>query len=258
MNTKANTNNSETLEGTTNMYGGITITPAQLPPKNTNFKEILVNSINRWRNENLRLVWLEIPVDLASFVPIAVDLGFSYHHAQKNTIMMTLPLSKDTHIPNYATHNLGAGAVVINENNELLVVNERFRRDQTKPYYKLPGGAVDPAENISKAAEREVMEETGIYTQFIGIVCLRHRHGFRFGTSDLYIVCRLKPLSKEITSDPHEIEDCKWMPLTNYFSSDYVADFNKKIVQLALQSTPLQHAHINDGQDYEFLSSEKS
>ena len=56
MNTKANTNNSETLEGTTNMYGGITITPAQLPPKNTNFKEILVNSINRWRNENLRLV----------------------------------------------------------------------------------------------------------------------------------------------------------------------------------------------------------
>ena len=35
--------------------------------------------------------------------------------------MMTLPLSKDTHIPNYATHNLGAGAVIINENNELLV-----------------------------------------------------------------------------------------------------------------------------------------
>ena len=127
----------------------------------------------------------------------------------------------------------------INENNQLLVVNERFRRDQTKPYYKLPGGAVDPAENISKAAEREVMEETGIYTQFIGIVCLRHRHGFRFGTSDLYIVCRLKPLSKEITSDPHEIENCKWMPLTNYFSSDYVADFNKKIVQKYIRIYPI-------------------
>ena len=258
MNTKANQNNSKPLEGTTNMYGGITITSAQLPPKSKNFKEILVNSISRWKNANLRLVWIEIPLDLASFVPIAADLGFSYHHAQKNTIMMTLPLSKDTHIPNYATHNLGAGAVVINESNELLVVNERFRRDQTKPYFKLPGGAVDPAENIGEAAEREVMEETGIYTQFVGIVCLRHRHQFRFGTSDLYIVCRLKPLSKEIISDPGEIEDCKWMPLTNYFSSGYVADFNKKIVQLALQSNPLQHTYINDGQDYEFLSGEKS
>ena len=258
MNTKANQYNSRTLEGTTNMYGGITITAGQLPPKNANFKEILVNSICQWKDASLRLVWLEIPLDLASFVPIATSLGFSYHHAQKDTIMMTLPLSKDTHIPNYATHNLGAGAVVINENDELLVVNERFRRDQTKPYFKLPGGAVDPAENIGKAAEREVMEETGIYAQFIGIVCLRHRHGFRFGTSDLYIVCRLKPLSKEITSDPGEIEDCKWMPLTTYFSSDYVADFNKKIVQLALHGSPLQPTYINDGQDYEFLSGEKS
>ena len=132
--------------------------------------EILVNSITQWKNENLRLVWLEIPLYLASFVTIAVNLGFCYHHAKRNTIMMTLPLSKDTHIPNYATPNLGAGAVVINENNELLVVNERFRRDQTKPYFKLPGGAVDPAENIGEAAEREVMEETGIYSKFIGIV----------------------------------------------------------------------------------------
>ena len=48
------------------------------------------------------------------------------------------------------------------------------------------------------------------------------------------------------------------MRLTNYFSSDYVADFNKKIVQLALQSTPLQQTHINDEQDYEFFSGEKS
>jgi len=36
---------------------------------------------------------------------------------------------------------VGAGAMVINENKEILVVREKYYK---KPHWKLPGGYVDP------------------------------------------------------------------------------------------------------------------
>ena len=64
----------------------------------------------------------------------------------------------DALIPGYATHFIGAGGVVINEKEEILVVSEKCRRNRNNPAYKLPGGALHAGEHIAEAVTREVLE----------------------------------------------------------------------------------------------------
>ena len=42
-------------------------------------------------------------------------------------------------VPNYAHHTVGVGGFVVNDKDELLVIEERFRF-QDKAHWKLPGG----------------------------------------------------------------------------------------------------------------------
>ena len=45
----------------------------------------------------------------------------------------------------------------------------------------MPGGRVDTAEPIGKAAEREVWEETGIETEHQGVLAFRELIEYQFG-----------------------------------------------------------------------------
>ena len=88
---------------------------------------------------------------------------------------------------------------------------------------------------------REVLEETGVQTKFEALVCFRHWHGYRYGKSDIYFVCRLSPLSEEVTMQAEELEECLWMPVADYFGSELVSVFNKRIVRAALASPGVTH-----------------
>lgn len=63
---------------------------------------------------------------------------------------------------------------------------------------------------------REVREETGILTEFDSLLGFRHAHGYGFGCSDIYVVARLKPLTREIQKCEREIADCTWMKVTKF------------------------------------------
>lgn len=58
---------------------------------------------------------------------------------------------------------------------------------------------------------RETLEETGIRTEFVAVLCFRHMRGYRWGTDDLYFACFLRPLNTNITINTDEIADAKWM-----------------------------------------------
>ena len=66
-------------------------------------------------------------------------------------------------------------------------------------------------EDIVDAVKREVLEETGIQTTFVSLICFRHMLNFRFGCSDIYFICHLKPLNQDIDIEPREIADARWM-----------------------------------------------
>lgn len=139
---------------------------------------------------------------------------------------------------------------MLNQQRELLVVCERHRNPGQPPFYKLPGGALQPGEHLEDAVIREVLEETGVRTRFDALVCFRHWHGYRYGKSDIYFVCRLHPLSEDITMQEEEIEDCRWLPVDEFLGSEEISVFNKSIVTAALESggvTPTVIPGFEDG-----------
>jgi hypothetical protein len=46
--------------------------------------------------------------------------------------------------------------------------------------------------------------------------------------SDIYFICLMKPLSRDINKDDHEIDKCQWTPLKDYFAMTHL-----RAVQLA-------------------------
>ncbi|MGI9145848.1 MAG: NUDIX domain-containing protein [Chloroflexota bacterium] len=217
------------------IFGGVIIEADQLPEDGNVFEAALRRSLETWKAGPVRLAWLSVPIQRAGLIPIAVAAGFTFHHTNDNDLMLVCRIVEDAFVPFHATHYVGVGGVVINGRQELLVVCEKHRRT-SKPYYKLPGGALHPGEHLVEAVTREVLEETGVQTRFEALVCFRHWHGYRYGKSDIYFVCRLSPLSEEVTMQADEIEECFWMPLADYFESDLVSVFNKRIVRAAVSS----------------------
>ena len=183
------------LAATPNPFRGVVVKTDELPPNPNDFAAALDASIAEWHEAGYEVAWVDIPLELATHVPIATQRGFTYHHADGDGITATLMLIPDSFIPPYATHYVGAGGVVLNDKEELLVVCERYRIDNRPPFYKLPGGALEQGEHIVDSIIREVMEETGVEAKFEALTCFRHWHGYRYGKSDIYFVCRLRALT---------------------------------------------------------------
>lgn len=155
--------------------------------------------------------------------------------------MLTKWLGKDedNSLPPGPHHFIGVGGIVLKQINpskvstsyedfEILVIQEKSGPSANfKDFWKLPGGLVDKNENISKAIEREVFEETGIIVNFDKICCLRENHiGLssmtRKSSTDLYLFCSLflkNDSNFEITIQEKEIKAAKWMNLNNFLNS---------------------------------------
>ena len=247
----------EILSFNTNPFGGVLVDPLTLPQDPQGFRSQLAYSMDEWIAEGYKVAWLEVPLDRSALVPVAVEAGFSYHHADESYVMMTNQLEQDSYIPQYATHYLGAGAVVVSENRELLVVSERYKFRGTRgPGYKLPGGALMTGEHLAEGIVREVLEETGIQSKFEALACFRHWHGYRYGKSDIYFVCRLSPLSYDITRQEEEIAECLWMPVDDFLEDPQIGNFNKSIVKAALDHPGISPGDIEgygDPKRFEFF-----
>lgn len=230
----------DVLQATTNAFSGVVTDPVRLPADPEEFRLLLDLSLRAWADEGLKVVWLEIPIAMSHLIPLAVEAGFTFHHSGTDYLMLTYHLVEGAFIPPYASHYIGAGGVVLNEREELLVVWENAHRSGSRRYYKLPGGALHQGEHLVDGVIREVREETGVLTRFESLVCFRHWHGYRFGKSDIYFVCRLSPLTSEIHRQAEEIAECLWMPVQEYLTSEYVGIFNRRIVEAALD----EHCHL--------------
>ena len=192
----------------------------------------------------------------SSWIPELTKQGFELHHANppnQIAFLKWLPESVDNPVPSFAHHMIGVGGFVVNDKNEILVVSERYRY---RSHWKLPGGYVDPEEHLGEAATREVLEETGIKTEFSHILgfrynlswpingfgnhsfflfFFRHGHKMNFDCSDIYFIVCLKPLNEDIKICLREISDSKWMPIREYIDHELVHDMNKKFARKYLE-----------------------
>ncbi|XP_053559601.1 nucleoside diphosphate-linked moiety X motif 6 isoform X2 [Bombina bombina] len=165
----------------------------------------------------------------------AAAQGFVFHHAENDTSTLTLWLKEGpNNLPGYATHQVGvAGAVLDEDSGKVLVVQDR---NKTVNAWKFPGGLSDPGEDIGATAVREVYEETGIKSEFKSLLSIRqqHNHPGAFGKSDMYIICRLKPLSYNISFCPKECLKCEWMDLTELAYTRSTTPITSRIAKLLL------------------------
>lgn len=119
-------------------------------------------------------------------------------------------------LPNYADHFVGVGGVVINEHRQILMIQENRAKGNTiqEKKWKLPGGLVDPGETIKVAAEREVLEETGVKSNFVGILAMREQMDYKWGAADMYFGCVLRAFDENIqVQDTQEVFNADWIPL---------------------------------------------
>lgn len=151
-------------------------------------------------------------------------------------------------IPPFAHHMVGVGGLVINARDQILAVSER--QTSFPGSWKLPGGYVEPAENLVEAVVREVFEETGIRTRFESLISLRHSHHANFACSDLYVVMALRMLDDvaangdandgmapdEIRTCPREIAAAQWMEFDEYLNHPKVHELNRNLLREYLRN----------------------
>lgn len=190
-------------------------------------------------------------------MPLLAQHGFDFHHARDGFVMMVhwIGTNEPANIPPFAHHMVGVGGLVINARDQILAVSER--QSVFPGSWKLPGGYVEPAENLVEAAVREVLEETGIRTRFESLISVRHSHHANFDCSDLYVVMALRTLDDgpavggsadaaapaasgeapdEIRTCPREIADARWMEFDEYLNHPKVHDLNRNVLREYLRN----------------------
>lgn len=209
-------------------YDGVLIDGDNLPESSEIFQEMLSDSLAEWRATRRKGVWLKVPRVKSQLICIAVNQGFDFHSAEPGYVLMTkwLP-DTENKLPPGASHQVGVGAFVMNERQQVLVVQEKYGPLRGKGIWKLPTGLVGVGEDITLAAEREVLEETGIKAVFESVLAMRQAHAFAFGgKSDFFFVLALKPKESQqndIVVQEDELEAAKWMDLEEFESIPFMA-----------------------------------
>lgn len=119
-------------------FGGVTINSSlslksdfnSTVPTSEEARKKLECSLNHWQSQNINGVWFEVDIPHSFWVPILVDSGFIFHHAQSDRVVLTkwLPTDRASTLPKYPFTNVGVGGVVENSEGDILLMKERRGR----------------------------------------------------------------------------------------------------------------------------------
>lgn len=214
-------------------FNGVTVnSDEQFYYDDLTFSTKLNSSLQKWAADGIRTVWFHVSLKHAKWLPILAENNFIFHRVPNdgNSVIMCRWLLEDipNHIPPYAHTMVGVGGLVMNDKNEILTVKQLFG---SRVLWKLPGGYVEPGEDLPAAAIREVEEETGIKTNFLACILFRHSHTANFNCSDLYFVMQLEPLNDNINENSDEVVCVQWMKIDDFLKHPQVHDFNRLLVK---------------------------
>jgi 8-oxo-dGTP diphosphatase len=111
-------------------------------------------------------------------------------------------------------HIIAVSAYVTNDKGEALLVKTHWRSDT----WEAPGGQVEEGEPLDKAVCREIVEETGIVVRPIGITGVYYNATMNL----LAVVFKAEYVSGEISLQPEEIQEAKFVKLTEQNIQEHI------------------------------------
>lgn len=209
-----------------------------LPKSITVFSEQFNCLLSLAKTQSKQLIWFSLSIQQSAFIKVLTDVGFVFHNCLEDQITLILRIKANAYAPFVPTHSIGAGALIFNDQQQVLVIREKLALQNG---FKLPGGHIELGEKISQAIVREVFEETGIHSEFLGIQGFASKKVFRFGKSNIYFLCRLKALSTEIDiQDIDEIAEAKWCDINEFINDKNNSFFVREIVKELQNNQGLQ------------------
>lgn len=209
-------------------FDGIVINPLSLPDEPMQLDTYLKDCLTQFACQNKRIIWVTLKISQSHLISVFTNNQFHFHNCCDDLLTLTRSLIENNEIPFKPTHTIGAGALVKNGQN-ILVIKEALINSTG---YKLPGGHVELGENITDAAIREVHEETGIKAQFKSINGVLSKFPYRFDKANIYFVCCMDAITLEINIQrPEEIEDAKWVNVDSFLTDSINSEFNKAAVR---------------------------
>jgi hypothetical protein len=116
-------NTKKLLPYFTDVYKCANINFSSIPKNisNCDFLEYLDNTQADCIDQNIKTIFLAISQDDVRLVETAVQRGFTFHFVQQEALFLYKKL-RPNHIPNYASHHIGAGGAVLSQDLQSILV----------------------------------------------------------------------------------------------------------------------------------------
>lgn len=115
-------------------FNGVIVDAASLPDDPQALCGAVDALVALIEHERLALAWVTLPISNAQGIPVFTAAGFSFHSCLTDQLTLVRRPFEQAFVPFIPTHTVGAGAIVINDAGELLVIRERGTTG-----FKLPG-----------------------------------------------------------------------------------------------------------------------
>ena len=135
-------------------------------------------------------------------------------------------------------HFAAVGAVVLRGGKMLLV---RHTYGAAAGKLLNPGGFLQDGELPYDAIKREVLEETGVTVEPIGMIAIRCK------SDNWYMVIQCEYISGEPRTDANENSEALFMDCSEVLSRDDVTDTAKTLLQTAMNGKPLPTRDAGNG-----------
>ncbi|CAD8072185.1 unnamed protein product [Paramecium sonneborni] len=238
-----NINGSQILLGYEDEYKGFQIQKGQYLDsyiKNVDlFKTCLVETIKDCKSKEMKAIWIQLDQNQLTLAEKLIELGFQMHHCTQNYLLFSQWIVQNykSQLPNYTTHSVGAGGLIINKN-QILLIQEK--NGLYKDEWSIPGGLVNDGELIIEAAAREVKEEAGLDVEPYDCFLIRDLPIANQYQGDLYfiILMKLKSPEQSIQIQEQEIKNFRWVDLNNleqFYQNNKFGMVQSKLMESLIQ-----------------------
>lgn len=163
------------------------------------------------------------------------------------------------HFIDFGGYVLGVGGIIVQENSagkrEILLIQRNH--NPGKGGWYIPGGYVEFDEIAHRGIVREIVEETGLTTEVVGLVSYRNR--IEFERNDSYAIFRLKVISGELLATPtDEIAQIGYFDEQALLNLEPMSDTSRLLALHAVRNKlrilePQRLLDMNDDEIYLYL-----